>query len=107
MMYKKSIKILKDNYKMILIIIAVSLLPIIGIIPINNAVFNNDFQQSIYNGSAMEASNIIIMIVSYIGIFFLSIAGMILVLPPLLNFAYEACQGDVEKGWYKRGLKRM
>ena len=29
-----------------------------------------------------------------------------LLIPILLNYVYEAAQGNVEKGWFKRGLKR-
>ena len=38
--------------------------------------------------------------------FLVSMLLNFLILPVLYNYVYEAAQGDVAKGWFKRGLKR-
>lgn len=54
----------------------------------------------------MDYTIIIIMMISMLFVFLFALFFQFVYMPVLLNYTYEASQGSVEKGWFKRGLKR-
>lgn len=111
-MYKKSFQTIKNNPVILLGFALPIIFAVLAIIPMFSGISSFIQQVTLAEAAGVDISEAEVF--RFVGNYFLtfaiimlvSLSSMFLIMPPVLNKIYDACSGNNEAGWYKRGLKR-